>query len=118
MYPQLPNQQQPMYPQPKPGHKAEYPHPTLLDPEPPIGHDMDFTDRAFRAMYYGMWLGIPGLVMAVKYLIQAHRIRRETGRTPNGYGCLWTLLISGLLPLLAGLLVMIFSAAHVLWSYP
>lgn len=48
-------------------------------------------------LYFFMW--VPGLVLNVIYLKQANRDQRETGKAPEGKGCLlWLLWVFGIIP--------------------
>jgi hypothetical protein len=81
--------------------------------------NMSFTGKAVVAFLL-YWVGyIPGLIFNIMFLNEANNVKKETGRTPEGMGCLWATLISSLLPALAivGICLMIafagaLSGAH------
>jgi hypothetical protein len=43
-------------------------------------------------LYCVLWL--PGLIANIVYLVEARKTKQITGITPDGYGCLWALLIT------------------------
>lgn len=49
---------------------------------------------------------LPGLIVNVLYLADARKTARVAGSAPAGLGCLWIMLILGLLPLIVILLLM------------
>ena len=60
-----------------------------------------FTTHAVITLVLYCVLWIPGLIANIVYLQEARKIERITGRSPEGMGCLWALLIVVCLPLLA-----------------
>ncbi len=53
----------------------------------------DFTRSAWIAAGLGFLFAFPGLVMAIIYLREASGIKKSTGVVPQGYGCLWAVLL-------------------------
>ncbi len=49
---------------------------------------------------------LPGLIFNIIYLADAKKTARVAGQSPAGVGCLWALLVLGLLPLLVLLVVL------------
>ena len=104
-----PPQQPPLYAPPQPPYPSLYPAP---QPVNVYFQNQSFTNKAVIAFLL-YWLGyVPGLIFNVMFLIEAHRVEGETGRTPSGYGCLWATLIGSLLPaaLFVGLCFFLFLA--------
>ncbi len=96
-YPQYP--QQTSYP-PYPQQGPQYPHPAMYvaPPQPVYIRNTSFTGKAAVA-YLLYWVGyIPGLIFNIMFLNEANNIKKETGRTPEGMGCLWATLIGSLSP--------------------
>lgn len=61
---------------------------------------MSFTNKAVLTFFL-YWLAyIPGLIFNIMYLNEANNIKKETGRTPEGMGCLWATLIGSFVPVL------------------
>ncbi len=59
-------------------------------------------DGAALLTFFVYLLGyLPGLVVNIYFLAEARRTARIAGRSPAGLGCLWGLLLVGLLPLIA-----------------
>lgn len=52
-----------------------------------------YTTPAIITLILYIFLWIPGLIANILYLIEANKTKTITGRTPDGYGCLWLLLI-------------------------
>ena len=99
--PGYPPPQQPLYP-------SLYPAPV---PQNVYFQNQSFTTKAVIAFLL-YWLGyIPGLIFNIMFLVEAHRIQGETGRTPSGYGCLWATLIGSLIPAVLLLMFILFIVA-------
>jgi hypothetical protein len=69
----------------------------------------NYYGRAVLVLLLYWILYLPGLIANVWWLREAAKTRRRIGYTPGGMGCLWWLLLVGLMPLalycwLAGLL--------------
>jgi hypothetical protein len=64
-------------------------------------------------LYCVLW--IPGLIANIVYLVEANKTREITGTNPDGYGCLWALLITiCIVPAIGGgifLILLILGAA-------
>jgi hypothetical protein len=59
-----------------------------------------FTTPAVICMVLYCTLWLPGLIANIVYLVEARKARTLTEATPQGYGCLWALLlVAGILPL-------------------
>ncbi len=100
----------PQYPAQPPTYPPQYPQYAPQYP-PPLGYqapqsqsvyfqNQSFTTKAVIAFLL-YWLGyVPGLTFNIMFLMEAHRVQRETQRTPSGLGCLWATLVGGLIPLI------------------
>lgn len=101
-YPQYPAYA-PQYAQPPAQYPAQYPAQLPPQPMPPqtvYYQNQSFTGKAVVAFLL-YWLGyVPGLIFNIMFLNEARRVQNETGRTPAGYGCLWTTLIVSIVPAL------------------
>jgi hypothetical protein len=53
-----------------------------------------YTTPAVITLFLYLVLGIPGLIANIVYLVEARKTKMITGTTPDGYGCLWALLIA------------------------
>jgi hypothetical protein len=76
-----------------------------LGPQPPVIQQFyltpppDYTGFAFAILLLYFLAYLPGLVVNIVKLFQARETKRQYGYTPNGYGCLITLLIvCGIIP--------------------
>lgn len=77
-----------------------------------LASQRSFVGPAFMTffLYWLMW--IPGLVMNCVYLSEAGRIRKMTGQSPSGMGCLQFLLwVYVILPLIGVLLIVLSGGA-------
>ena len=52
-----------------------------------------FTTPAVICMVLYCVLWLPGLIANIVYLVEARKVKELTGTTPQGYGCLWALLV-------------------------
>ncbi len=66
-----------------------------------------YTTPAVISMLLYLVFWFPGLIANGFYLLEAIRVERLTGQSPDGIGCLWAVLIAFNLPLL-GVLFFIF----------
>ena len=59
-------------------------------------HGENYTRYAVLALvlYFALW--VPGFLFNTVYLARALGERRETGKSPEGFGCLIALIIAGL----------------------
>ena len=55
--------------------------------------------------YFGLYIG--GLVLNIIFLVQANRIKQESGKQPKGWGCLITLMIAHAVGLLVLIILLI-----------
>jgi hypothetical protein len=71
-----------------------------------LAEDRSFTGSAVLVfvLYWLLWL--PGLVTNIMYLNEARRVKRITGRSPSGMGCLWVLLIFAIAPLIGACMLL------------
>jgi len=59
--------------------------------------------------FFVYWLFyLPGLIVNLLYLNDAKKTAKIAGQKPAGYGCLVALLVIGLFPLIAIILVLVF----------
>ena len=49
----------------------------------------------------------PGLIVNIMYINDAEKTKKISKETPSGYGCLYFLLVIGLLPLLMYIIILI-----------
>ena len=103
----------PAYPVPhQPPYYPAYPaiYPSVVSPPQIVYYqNQSFTGKAVVAFLL-YWVGyLPGLIFNIMFINEAGHVKDETGRTPDGYGCLWATLIGSLLPalLFAGLCIFI-----------
>ena len=50
---------------------------------------------------------LPGLIVNCLYLDDARKTAKVAGTTPTGVGCLWIMLLLGLLPLIVIILLLV-----------
>src|SRR5260370_13187843 len=87
--------QQPYYPQPGP-----LPPNWLEIERTRAAAAKSYTNKAMFTLLLYIFLWVPGLIANLLYLREAYQTRELTGTSPDGWGCLWTLLIVGLSPTL------------------
>jgi hypothetical protein len=68
--------------------------------QPVYYRNLSFTGRAVIAFLLYFLGYIPGLIFNIMFLHEATNVQKETGRTPEGMGCLWATLIGSLAPLI------------------
>ena len=100
----LPYQTYPSQPLPAPQNDPPPPtYPGQLYPaQPPkviSTWNQSFTGKAVIAFLLYFLFYIPGLIANIMFIAQANRVRKETGRTPSGVGCLWATLVVSIIPL-------------------
>jgi hypothetical protein len=67
--------------------------------------NQSFTGKAVIALLLYFLFYIPGLIVNIMFISQANRVRKETGQTPSGIGCLWATLVVSIIPLAAVLVI-------------
>jgi hypothetical protein len=67
--------------------------------------NQSFTSKAVIAFLLYFLFYIPGLIVNIMFISQANRVRKETGQTPSGIGCLWATLIVSIIPLATVLVI-------------
>lgn len=93
--------------------------------EPGLGTDLavalaaqkTFGGKAFLAwaLYY-VGFGVIGAIMNMVYLSEANEVKRLTGRSPSGRGCLIILLLTHFLPIIIFIIALIVTGGAVLAS--
>lgn len=68
---------------------------------------MSYTNKAMFTLLLYIFLWFPGFIANIIYLLEANKTKKLTGIAPSGYGCLVTLLVVAIAPLLIGLVVWI-----------
>ena len=103
--PQQPTQYQPPV-QYQPYQQPYYPQPGPLPPNwleierTRAAAAKSYTNKAMFTLLLYIFLWVPGLIANLLYLREAYQTRELTGKSPDGWGCLWTLLIVALSPTL------------------
>jgi hypothetical protein len=69
----------------------------------------NYTFHAFAALFLYTFLWIPGFILNIIWLNQANKDQNQTGKPPEGKGCLvWLIWVFGILPIVTiGLLLAI-----------
>jgi hypothetical protein len=78
--------------------------------------NQSFTGKAVIAFLLYFLFYIPGLIVNIMFISQANRVRKETGQTPSGIGCLWTTLIVSVIPLATVLVIFALYILHLISS--
>jgi hypothetical protein len=104
--PPWPGQQYPQYQQPLQQQWPQQAYPPQYQQPMPYQHQVlqaelqrNYTPAAWLSAALSFLFVIPGLIATIIYLIEAQGIKKRTGITPQGYGCLWAILIWCLLPM-------------------
>jgi hypothetical protein len=111
--PPSPGQQYPQFQQQPPQQWLQQPYPPQYQQPPwppPFQHQVlqaelqrNYTPAAWLCAALSFLFVIPGLIGTIIYLFEAQGIKKRTGVTPQGYGCLWAILIWCLLPMVVGI---------------
>ena len=59
-----------------------------------------YTNKAMFTLLLYLFLWIPGLIANLLYLGEAYETKKLTGTAPDGWGCLWLMLVIALSPVL------------------
>ncbi len=70
------------------------------DTERAIARQKSYITAAVITFVVYWFFYLPGLIVNLLYLTEARKTAKIAGRSPAGLGCLWAMLIIGLLPLL------------------
>lgn len=64
----------------------------------------NYTSAAWLSAFLTMLFWVPGCVAVAVNLVEAYKVKKRTGVSPQGYGCLWAVAIYCTLPIIAGVL--------------
>ena len=97
---QYPPPQQPGQFYQPPQYGPPYQQPPQWSPQPiQMQQERNYTPAAWLSAVLSVFLLVPGLIATLIYLVEANNVKKRTGITPQGYGCLWAVLIWCALPL-------------------
>ena len=75
------------------------------NPYQPMQQERNYTAAAWLSAGLTFLFVVPGLIATIINLIEANGVRKRTGITPQGYGCLWAVLIWCAIPFIIFLVI-------------
>lgn len=109
---------QPLDPPPSTQLPPTYPAQVYPVQEPKViaTQSQRFTGKAAMALLLYFLFYVPGLIANIMFISQANRVRKETGQTPSGIGCLWATLIVSIISLATVLVIIALFIQHLISS--
>ena len=63
-----------------------------------VQQERNYTPAAWLSAGLAFLFIVPGLIATIIYLTEAYNVKKRTGITPQGYGCLWAVLVWCVVP--------------------